>query len=583
MGRPDTLSRRELLRGLVGLSAATAAHLLTGCGPAGTPTATPVDEPAGDLQDPPTVTPPPTATPRPTVTPTPIVDAPLWDPSVLTPVYVAHDTDGTRGYPGEPPFDPDTAYPDVPYTLSGTTPQNGAYHLVREALRLFQPAGFGQAEWNPLEDLIHPGDRVLIKPNLVDASVWTQGQMTHPAILRPIIDYAYKACGPTGQIMVGDGPWSVDVFDPLVDTTGIRTLVQHLTEAYGIPVILQDLNAVDHETTPLVDLGALSALHAEPRTWYDAHGEVLAEGGDPGIGSYRISPPVLEADVVISVPKAKVHCSGGITVAMKNMIGIIPAWDGAYGDGVLKECAHTSDVDRAAGKRGLYLDNDTIWRSMADLNRIVRYADKQGTMQTHPQRRTLVIVDALVAAEASQYDPHPYPLNTVILGADPIAVDAVTARCMGFDPQRLKSVVQPARRTELPLGVADPAQIRVRMTNGDSLATSFRQSLTPERYVYSWEGHLEATDFDPPGITDWQWEAGSGHLHVSVEDAAGVAWVRVHYDYQGERRVKALAMREGNPHVGHWSVPFPLGAEVREVRLEMSDRLFNTREQSVTW
>lgn len=583
MSARKTLSRRELLRGLVGLSAATATHLLIGCGSSGTPTAAPVDEPTGDVPDTATVTPSPTATVSPTVTPTPIVDAPLWDPSVLTPVYVAHDPAGARGYPSEPPFDPDTAYPDVPYPLSGTAPQNGAYHLVREALRLFQPLGFGQADWNPLEGLIHPGDRVLIKPNLVDASAWTQGQMTHPAMLRPIIDYAYKACGPTGQIMVGDGPWSVDVFDPLVDTTGIRALVRHLTEAYGIPVFLQDLNAVDHETTPLVDLGTHSELHAEPRTWYDAHGEVLMEGGDPGIGSYRISPPVLEADVVISVPKAKVHCSGGITVAMKNMIGIIPAWDGAYGDGVLKECAHTSDADRAAGKRGLYLDNDTIWRSMADLNRIVRYADMQGNVQTHPQRRTLVIVDAIVAAEASQYDPNPYPLNTVILGTDPIAVDAVTARCMGFDPQRLKSVVQPARRTDLPLGAADPAQIRVQTADGDSLAASFRQSLQPERYVYSWEGHLEAADFDPPGVTDSQWDAGSGHLYVSAEDAAGVAWVRVHYDYQGEPRVKAMALREGRPHVGRWSVPFPLGAEVREVGIEVGDRLFNTRHQAVTW
>ncbi len=557
--------------------------MLTGCGPSAVPEATPTVESAVEAQETPTAPPSPTATISPTATPTPIVDEPLLDPSTLTQVYVARDPAGAIGYPGEPPFEPDTAYPELPYSSAGTTAQNGTYRLVREALRLFHPAGFGQATWNPLGTLIRPGDRVLIKPNLVDASAWTQGQITHPAMLRPIIDYAYKACGPTGQIMVGDGPWSVEVFDALVDTTGIRTLVQRLAEAYGIPVFLQDLNAVDHEATPLVDLGTFSELHAEPRTWYDAHGEVLVDGGDPGIGSYRISPPVLEADAVISVPKAKVHCSGGITVAMKNMIGIIPAWDGAYGDGVLKECAHTSDVDRAAGKRGLYLDNDTIWRSMADLNRIVRYADAQGRVQTQPQRRTLVIVDAIEAAEASQYDPHPYPLNTVIVGADPIAVDAVTARCMGFDPRRLRSVIQPARRADLPLGVADPAQMRVRMADGKPFAGLFAQSLSPERYVYSWAGHLEASDFDPPAITAWQWEPGSQRLYISTEDASGVAWMRVHYDYQGEPRVKAMQLSEGTPEAGRWSVPFPLGAEVRQIRLEVGDRLFNAHEQILTW
>ena len=109
-------------------------------------------------------------------------------------------------------------------------------------------------------------------------------------------------------------------------------------------------------------------------------GNLCWSDGEPGIGRYRIAHHVLDADVVISVPKAKVHCSGGITVAMKNAVGIIPAWDGTYNDGVLKDCAHTSDVDQAAGKRGMYLDNDTIWRTMADLNRIILYADANGIL-----------------------------------------------------------------------------------------------------------------------------------------------------------------------------------------------------------
>lgn len=577
MKAPKPLSRREFLRGLLWVSAGGLAEWLTGCTHTPAPTPTTIIRPTAN----PTAS--PTSTPSPTPTLTAVTDSPLFDKSSLTPVYVAHDPAGAGRYPAEPPFDPDTAYPELPYTLSASTFQNDAYRLVRETLRMLHPVGFGTVDWNPLDTLIQPGDRVLIKPNLVDASAWADGQITHPAILRPIIDYVYKACGPTGQIVVGDGPWSLDVFDSLTAVTGIQTLVERLAHDYGIPIFLQDLNQVDHEQTPLVDMGAASELRTAQRVWYDAHGEILEEGGDPGIGRYRISPLVLEADVVISVPKAKVHCSGGITVAMKNMIGIIPAWDGDYGDGVLKDCAHTSDLDRASGKRGMYLENDTIWRTMADLNRILVYADMQGILRTQPQRRYLMIVDAIVAAEASQYNPNPYPLNTVILGTDPISVDAVTARCMGFDPHQLKSVVKAARGLDLPLGVADPARIDVHMAEQSRLNTFFRCALSPELYVYSWEGHLEAKDFDPPELLDWQWNPQDARLDIAARDVAGTAWVRVNYDYQGEHRVKNLQLIEGSPHEGLWSIPFHLGKDVRQVDVKLGDMLFNKAEQRIEW
>jgi hypothetical protein len=287
---------------------------------------------------------------------------------------------------------------------------------------------------------------------------------------------------------------------------------------------------------------------------------------------------VLEADVVLSVPKAKVHCSGGITVAMKNMVGLIPAWDGGYGDGVLKDCAHTSDVDRAAGERGIYLDNDTIWRSMADLNRILLYADRVGTVQMTPQRRYLALVDAVVAAEASQYAPRPFPLNAVVLATDPVSADAVTARCMGFVPRALRSVVGPSASPMLPLGTAHPAALNVVTSGGKGLNAHFRQALTPELYVYSWQGHLEATDFDGPQVVDWSWDGAGQQLRVALRDPSGVAWARIAYVWQGERRMKALASRNGA-----WSVEFPLGAEVRRATLTTGDALFNETVREIEW
>jgi uncharacterized protein (DUF362 family) len=488
---------------------------------------------------------------------------------------VGHDPGLLGSYPTQPPFDPEEAYPESPYEARDLGPANGTYRLVRETLRLMRPQGFGTAGWNPLGHLIHPGNRVLLKPNLVDCSAWEGGQMTHPAFLRPVIDYVYRACGKEGKILLAEGPWAAGVFDRVVAETGIQALVDHLASDHGVPVTLVDLNRTTRETTPLVDLGRVSELRTVDRVWYDAHGMAMEEGQDPGIGRYRISPAVLEADVVVCLPKAKVHCSGGITVAMKNVLGIIPAWDGPHEQAELKDCAHTSDVDRAGGRRGMYLDNDTIWRSMADLNRILLYADASGNVHVDRQRRYLAIVDAIAAAEESQYDPHPYPLNTVLIGHDPVTVDAVTARCMGFDPRLLKSVAQPALRAEQPLGPAHPSRIKVTISGGQMLSTLYRHALTPELHVFSWQGHVEAEDYDPPELREWGWDAETGELGATLGDLTGVAWVRAVYEHEGETRVKALDLRAGTTTEGRWSVPFPLGGTVRRIRLEAGDELFN--------
>jgi uncharacterized protein (DUF362 family) len=571
------VSRRQFLRGAAALGTTGALQWLAGC--AAPPSTLPPSATVGPIS---------TSTPRPSPTlpleptPTPIRDVPLFDEGKLAHVFVAHDP-ALQGYPTLPPFNPDSIYPEYPYAPGDLATGNGAYRLVREALRLMCPEGFGSPQWNPLSGIIRLGDSVLIKPNLVDDAEWVNGQTTHPAFLRPVIDYVYKACGPGGRIMLADGPWAASVFDRLVANTGIQAMVEYLAAVHGVPVILKDLNKASRETAPLVDLGATSELRAVERVWYDAHGQVMQEGGDPGVGRYRIAPSVLEADVVICVPKAKVHCSGGVTLAMKNILGIIPAWDGPYEQAKLKDCAHTSDVDQAAGARGMYLDNDTIWRSMADLNRILLYADAQGILHPERQRCYLAIVDGIMAAEESQYHPHPYPLNTVVVGADPVTVDAVTARCMGFDPRLLKSVTKAASRADFPLGLVHPSQVQVIVSGEEGLSSLYRHALAPELHVFSWQGHLEADDFDPPEILGWRWDVEGEELRVTVRDPAGVAWVRVAYSYEGEPRMKALQLSGGTSLEGWWHTPFPLGATVRQVTLLTGDELFNEMSQEITW
>jgi uncharacterized protein (DUF362 family) len=600
-GLAGRLSRRSFLQLAASLGLAGAVPAVTGCSPpapAAPPTSAAWPLPTGEPTSPPTVTLAPTFTPTalpsetasavptvtasPSPTATPICVGNLFDEAALARVYVAQDPQ-VQGYPAVPPFDPGVAYPEYLYPGDELGIENGCYHLVREALRLFSPAGYGTPGWNPLGSVIRPGDTVLIKPNLVDDSAWQRGQITHPAFLRPIVDLAAKACGPNGRVVLGEGPWAAGVFDRVVRNTGIQAMVEHLAEVHGVPVSLRDLNKASRETTPLVDLGDRSALSLASRTWLDAHYKPMTPAGDPGVGRYWIAPEVLRADVVISVPKLKVHCSGGITVTMKNMLGLIPAWDGPYEKAQLKDCAHASDVDLAQGNRGKYLDNDTIWRSMADLNRILLYADQAGALQPSRQRRYLTIVDGIVAAEESQYKPHPRPLGTVIVGMDPVSCDAVSARVMGFDPRKLRSVTQPEQVSSHPLGPWRAGEVQVLTSWGSGLNAVYRSALAPELRVFSWQGQVEASDFDPPEVQSVTWDADRQELRVQVRDQAGADYVRVRYDHEGQRFIQALALAAGDARAGEWRLFFPAGAAIHRGELWAGDLLFNEERLAVAW
>jgi hypothetical protein len=192
-------------------------------------------------------------------------------------------------------------------------------------------------------------------------------------------------------------------------------------------------------------------------------------------------------------------------------------------------------------------------------------------------------VDAIIAAEDSQYDPVPHPLGAVVIGTDPVSVDAVTARCMGFDARSLKSVVKPVELASMPLGPGSPAEMKVTTSDGRPLNDHFQLALAPERHIYSWEGTLEATDFAAPEVLEGTWDAGSQRLSAQLRDVAGVDWARISYEYEGEIRMKALELVSGTAQDGVWSVAFPLGAVVREGELTTGDVLFNESSEVVSW
>src|ERR1700680_4696308 len=67
---------------------------------------------------------------------------------------------------------------------------------------------YGTGEWNPLSDLIRPGDKVAIKPNWVYHKNRSGHDMdclvTHSAVIAAIVKYVIPTL--PSQIIIGDAP-----------------------------------------------------------------------------------------------------------------------------------------------------------------------------------------------------------------------------------------------------------------------------------------------------------------------------------------------------------------------------------------
>ena len=247
-------------------------------------------------------------------------------------------------YPKAPPFDPQVRYAEQPAATTCEA-ENAVYDLVRASLQDLRLDGgrIERSDWSPFSDFIKPGNTVVIKPNLVLDVEDQDAVTTHASVIRPIIDYCWKALACCGRIIVCDAPQAEANFAEIVRRNGLREMIDIL-RGRGVHVSLEDLRAlrvimrngvwideaevVDKRNDAIVvDLGAASALAP-----VDSMARKICGGGygrhltarrhSAGIHQYCVSRTVLSADVVISVPKLKTHKKAGFTCCLKNLVGI---------------------------------------------------------------------------------------------------------------------------------------------------------------------------------------------------------------------------------------------------------------------
>jgi len=155
---------------------------------------------------------------------------------------------------------------------------------------------------------------------------------------------------------------------------------------------------------------------------------------------------VLEAEYIVSLPKLKTHHWAGVTLSLKNMFGIVPGC--CYG--------WPKNVLHWAG----------ITPSILDINSTVR--------------PDFAIVDGIIGMEGNgPTQGSPKPSGVLILGDDPVAVDATCARIMGLRPERIDYLA----KAGVLLGHLRPEKIRQLGESVASVRTPFAVLPTFQKLV----------------------------------------------------------------------------------------------------
>ena len=90
-------------------------------------------------------------------------------------------------------------------------------------------------------------------------------------------------------------------------------------------------------------------------------------------------------------------------------------------------------------RSGNWFGNDTTWRMVHDLNYCLRYGNPDGTFRTDKPKRYYTVMDAIVGMEGvGPMQGTAKAVGLVLGGDDPLRVDAVATRIMGFDWRKLK-------------------------------------------------------------------------------------------------------------------------------------------------
>ena len=89
-------------------------------------------------------------------------------------------------------------------------------------------------------------------------------------------------------------------------------------------------------------------------------------------------------------------------------------------------------------REGNWYGNDTIWRTIIDINKIIKYSDENGVMKDAEQRKIFTIADMIVIGEKEgPLLPSPKYAGIIAASKDLVCFDETIATILGFDVTKI--------------------------------------------------------------------------------------------------------------------------------------------------
>ncbi len=237
-----------------------------------------------------------------------------------------------------------------------------------------------------MKRFVKPGDVVVVKPNIGWDRRPEQAATTHPQVVRTVAAEALRA-----------GARKVKVFDRTCNDP------RRCYASSGIEAALKGMKGVD-----------VKHMEDERFRKVTLNGRTLRE--------WELYDEALSADVFINVPIAKHHGLTGLTLGLKNIMGVM------------------------GGNRGFI--HRSIDEALADINAVLK------------SRLTIIDATRILTANGPQGgNPRDVKvLNKVIASSDIVAADAYATTLFGLKPEDISTTVAAYRRG---LGEMNLSRIRL--------------------------------------------------------------------------------------------------------------------------
>lgn len=168
------------------------------------------------------------------------------------------------------------------------------------------------APWGGFATLFKPGQRVVLKVNLLRGSRPEQAVTTHPAVVKAVAAAAREA-GATP--IVADSPGSGLPYTE-------RTLEKCYRRSAYLPLAEAGLVELNYDTSS-------AEVHFDD-------GRVAKK--------FNVITPVVEADAVVNLCKLKTHAFTVLTGAVKNLFGVLPGFDKPGYHARMRTADHFADM-----------------------------------------------------------------------------------------------------------------------------------------------------------------------------------------------------------------------------------------------